>query len=184
VTAEPGATGFTQLGEEELLAGRLVTFARVRMLGPDGREFHREVLRHPGVVAVVPLHDDHTVTLVRQYRTAVDRLVLELPAGMRDIEGEPPEQAAQRELAEEAGLAAERLDHLTTYFAAPGLTDEEILLYLARGLTDVPIEPHGPEEEAMTIERIPLDRALAMADHGEIVDAKTIIGLALAARRV
>ncbi len=175
--------GFTLLGEETLLAGRIVSFTKVRVRGPDGDEFDREILRHPGVVAAVPLHDDGTVTLVRQYRTAIDRLVLEIPAGTRDVAGEDPAAAMGRELAEEAGLAASTLDELTTYFAAAGLTDEAIVLFLARGLTEVPTDRHGPEETAMTVERIDLDDALAMVDDGRITDAKTIIGLTLTARR-
>lgn len=177
-----GDAGFTQLGEEELVAGKVVRFVRVRVRDPDGTEFEREVLRHPGVVAIVPLHDDSTVTLVRQYRVAIDREVLELPAGTRDIAGEPPRVAAGRELAEEAGLAAGQLEELTTYFVAPGLTDEAIVLYLARTLTEVPTDRHGPEEHAMTVERILLDEALAMIEDGRITDAKTIIGLTLTAR--
>ena len=176
-------SGFEKLGEVELVAGRVVTFNRVTLRDPGGVEFEREVLRHPGVVAALPLHDDDTVTLVRQYRAAVESNVLEVPAGTRDIPGEPPAVAMARELAEEAGLAAETLDELTTYHVAPGLTDETIVLYLARGLSDVPIDRHGPEEHAMTVERIPLDDALAMVDDGRITDAKTIIALALTARR-
>lgn len=176
-------SGFTKLDEAVLVSGKVVSFNRVRLRAADGHEFERDVLRHPGVVAVVPLHDDGTVTLVRQYRVAVDREVLELPAGTRDIAGEPPEVAAGRELAEEAGLSAGQVEELVTYFVAPGLTDEAIVLYLAQGLQEVPTDRHGPEEQAMTLERIPLDQALRMIDAGEIDDAKTIIGITLAARR-
>jgi ADP-ribose pyrophosphatase len=176
-------SGFEKLGEEELLGGRIVSFNRVRVRGPDGHEFEREVLRHPGVVAVVPLHDDGTVTLVRQYRVAIDEDVLELPAGLRDVEDEPPDVAAARELGEEAGLAAAQLEEVLTYFAAPGMTDEAIVLFLARGLEEVPTDRQGPEEHAMTVERMPLDDAVRMIDDGRITDAKTIIGLTLAARR-
>ena len=176
-------SGFTKLDEVALVEGKIVTFARVTVVGPDGVEFTREVLRHPGVVAVVPLHDDGSVTLVRQYRVAIDREVLELPAGTRDIDGEAPAVAAGRELAEEAGLAARELIELTTYFVAPGLTDEAIVLYLATGLSDVPTDRQGPEELAMTVERIPLAEALTMVEDGRITDAKTIIGLTLTARR-
>ena len=175
--------GFTRLGEQELVAGRVVSFNRVRVRAPDGHEFDRETLRHPGVVVVVPLHDDGTVTLVRQYRVAIDRELLELPAGTRDVPGEPPELAAVRELAEEAGLAADHVEELLTYHVAPGGTDESIVLFLARGLREVPTDRQGPEEHAMTIERIPLEIALEMIDEGRITDAKTIIGLTFAARR-
>ena len=175
--------GFEKLGEVELVAGKVVTFARVTLRDPDGVEFERDVLRHPGVVAALPLHDDDTVTLVRQYRAAIGQEVLELPAGTRDIPGEPPAVAMARELAEEAGLAASSLDELVTYHVAPGLTDETIVLYVARGLTAVPIQRHGPEEHAMTVERVAFEDALAMVDDGRITDAKTIIGVALTSRR-
>ena len=176
-------SGFTKLHEVALVSGKVVSFNRIRVRSADGHEFDRDVLRHPGVVAVVPLHDDGTVTLVRQYRVAVDRDLLELPAGMRDVEDEAPEVAAGRELAEEAGLSADRVDELLTYFVAPGLTDEAVVLYLARGLRTVPTDRQGPEEQAMTVERLPLDEALRMVDDGRITDAKTIIGLTLTARR-
>ena len=175
-------SGFTRLDEHALATGRVVSFNRVRVRAPDGHEFERDILRHPGVVVVVPLHDDGTVTLVRQYRVAIDQELLELPAGTRDVVGEPPEHAAARELAEEAGLAADRVDRLLTYFVAPGGTDEAIDLFLARGLREVPTDRQGPEEHAMTIERVPFDDALEMIDDGRITDAKTIIGLTLAAR--
>ncbi|MFL6205334.1 MAG: NUDIX domain-containing protein [Acidimicrobiales bacterium] len=183
MTDPPHPTGFTTLGEEALFAGRVVSFNRVRVRAPDGHEFDREILRHPGVVVVVPLHDDGTVTLVRQYRVAIGQELLELPAGTRDVVGEPTVVAAARELAEEAGLAAQHLEELVTYFAAPGGTDESIVVFIARGLQEVPTDRQGPEEHAMTIERIPLDVALQMIDDGQITDAKTIIGLTLAARR-
>ena len=184
MTGTPASPGFTNLGEEVLVAGRVVSFNRVRVRAPDGHEFEREILRHPGVVTIVPLHDDGTVTLVRQHRVALEQEMLELPAGTRDVEGEPPAVAAARELAEEAGLAAARLDEMLTYFAAPGGTDESIVLFLARHLDEVPTDRQGPEEHAMTIERIPLEVALQMVDDGKITDAKTIIGLLLTARRV
>ena len=98
--------GFRRVSEEELLRAWLFRVDRVDLVDPDGRPFDRFVVRHPGAVTVVPLHDDGTVSLVRQYRAAVDALVLELPAGTRDKGDEPPEATARRELAEEAGLEA------------------------------------------------------------------------------
>lgn len=176
------SAGFTRLDEVALVVGKIVSFNRVRVRDEAGHEFERDVLRHPGVVAVVPLHDDDTVTLVRQYRVAIDAELLEVPAGTRDVPGEPPEVTAGRELAEEAGLRADHLDELISYHVAPGLTDEAIVLYVARGLHQVPTDRHGPEEQAMTLERVPLEAAIAMVDDGRITDAKTIIGLSLTAK--
>src|SRR5258708_34803129 len=98
---------FQALGEEELYRGSLITVARGRFRAPDGREFERDIVHHPGAVSVVPVVDDgDAVLLVRQYRAAIDRPLLEIPAGKRDIEGEPPETTARREPQEEAGMRA------------------------------------------------------------------------------
>lgn len=175
--------GFTKLGEEELTRGYLFSVVKARFRGPDGEEFERHVLHHPGAVAVVALHDDSTVTLVRQYRAALEHDLLELPAGTRDVSGEPEQRTAERELAEEAGLAASSVELLVTLHNAPGLSDETVSVFLAQGLSEVPGDPQGVEEEAMTIERVLLTDALVMIDDGRITDAKTIIGLTLTARR-
>jgi ADP-ribose pyrophosphatase len=121
---------------------------------------------------------------VRQYRAAIDRELLEIPAGKRDVADEPPELTAHRELAEEVGRVAGRMDLLGTFFNTPGFCDEYSFTYLARDLTEVAIEAHSVEEAAMTIERMPLADALGLIASGEIVDAKTIIGLLLAKERV
>lgn len=175
--------GFAKLGEEELVAAKVFRVVRSTFRGPDGATFDRHIVHHPGAVAVVPLHDDGTVTLVRQFRPALEQELLELPAGIRDVDGEAEERTAARELAEEAGLAAGRVEHLTTFHNAPGMSDETVAVFLARDLTDVDHDRQSEEEHAMTVERIPLDDALAMAADGRLTDAKTIIGLTLTARR-
>lgn len=175
---------FTRVADTEVHRGFRFSVHRVRYRGADGAEFDRDVVHHPGAVAVVPLHDDGTVTLVRQFRAALDGELLELPAGLRDVEGEPDERTAGRELIEEAGLAADQLDLLVVFHNSPGYCDETVGVYLATGLRDVDHDRHGAEEQLMTIERMPLERALAMIDEGQITDAKTIIGLHLTARRL
>jgi ADP-ribose pyrophosphatase len=181
---EPGSAGFTKLGEEEIVAAKVFRVVRTTFRGPDGDEFERTVIDHPGAVAVVPLHDDGTVTLVRQYRVALEDELLELPAGTRDVEGEDEALTAARELAEEAGLEAASLEHLVTFYNAPGISNEALSVFLARHLTTVAHDRQSVEEHHMTLERVPLDDALAMIEDGRIQDAKTIIGLTLAARRV
>ncbi len=154
--------------------------------GPDAERFERDVVRSPGAVGIVPLLLDHgapTVVFVRQYRGPFDRFVLEIPAGMRDVADEPPELTASRELAEEVGLAAGRLDHLTEFYPSAGMNDSTLHLYLATDLTPVPREAHGPEEAHMEVLRIPLAEAVEMVTNGEIHDAKTVIGLLLVDRR-
>lgn len=155
---------------------------RGRFRGPDGSEFTRDVVRNMGVVAMVPLLDDGaTVLVVRQYRGPIDALLLELPAGLRDVPGEPPEDCARRELVEEVGRTAGRIDVLATMHPAAGYSDQRVTIYLATDLTEVPADRQGPEEEAMTIEELALADVPRMVADGTLTDAKTIVGL-LAAR--
>lgn len=177
------AGGFRRLDEEVVLRASRFTVVRGRFAGPDGREFERDVVQHPGAVAVVPLHDDGTVTLVRQYRASRDELMVEIPAGLRDVEGEADETTASRELAEEVGLAADVLEPLTSFVNSPGFCDESVAVFLATGLREVGDDRQGAEEEAMEVLRVPLGEAMAMVERGEITDAKTVIGLALTERR-
>lgn len=156
----------------------------VEVESPRGETFIRTYVDSPGAVAVVALDEHGSVTLVRQYRAPYDEEMLELPAGMRDVPGEDPLLTAGRELAEEAGLRATTWTKLGRCSSAPGITNSDVEIYLARGLTVVPAEPHGPEEETMTSEAIPLDRALELVHEGTIVDSKTVIGLLLASRRL
>jgi ADP-ribose pyrophosphatase len=144
----------------------------------------REIVHHPGAVSVVPLRDDETVVLVRQYRAALDRQLLEIPAGKRDVDGEAPETTANRELAEEVGLHAGRLVKLVEFFNSAGFSDEHSTVYLGTELEEVPSDRHGAEEQHMTIEHVPLNDVRALIARGEITDAKTIIGLLLALDRV
>ena len=151
--------------------------------GPGGDRFEREIIHHPGAVAVLPLHDDGTVTLVHQYRVAVGSDVWEVPAGLRDIADEPTEETARRELAEEVGLRAGRLARLAMFHNSVGFSDEAVVIYLARDLSAVADDRQGVEEEHMRVERMPLDAALAMVDDGRITDAKTVIALLTLSRR-
>lgn len=149
----------------------------VRM--PDGGTVEREIAERPNAVAMVPLTDTGEVVLVRQYRHAVGRYELEIPAGLLDVEGEPEDDAAQRELAEEIGVTAAVLRRLTCFHNSSGWSDEATIVYLATGLRDAAIDGYVAEaEEAdMTIVRMRLDDALAAVLRGEISDAKTVIGL-------
>ncbi len=177
-------SAFTKLGEVELVRSKVFRVVQSTFADEAGGEFERAIVRHPGAVAVVPLHDDGTVSLVRQFRAALECDLLELPAGIRDVPGEDEQLTAERELVEEAGLSAGRMEHLTTFHSAPGMSDETITLFLAHDLREVPHDRQSVEEHAMTVERLPLDVLLDMAAEGTLTDAKTIIGLALAARRL
>jgi ADP-ribose pyrophosphatase len=154
---------------------------------PDGELFERDIIRSPGAVGVVPLLLEDgvpTVVFVRQYRGPLDRYLLEVPAGMRDVADEPPELTAERELVEEAGYSAGHLEFLTHYYSSAGMTDSVLHLYLATELTPVDRDVHGPEESHMDVLHLPLSDAVDMVVRGEIDDAKTVIGLLLVDRRV
>lgn len=172
---------FRPTGEELLLdLSRGVRVVRATFETEDGERFERDVIRHPGAVAVVPVLDDGRAVLVRQYRVSVGAEMLEIPAGIRDIEGEPTEITARRELVEEAGYEATSLVLLTAFRAAVGLLDETCWVYLATGLTPCDTDRQGHEEEAMTVEHVALDDVPALVASGELTDAKTILGLLLA----
>jgi 8-oxo-dGTP pyrophosphatase MutT (NUDIX family) len=174
---------FRRTGEEIVHRGYAIEVVVARYEAPDGHEFTRDVVRHPGAVAVLPLHDDGSVTMVRQYRAPIEEELLEIPAGLRDVEGEDLLVTAERELAEEVGLSATTFERLGEFHVAAGITDELVHLYLATGLGEVDADNQGPEEEAMTVERHPLDDVVAMIERGEVTDAKTIISVLLVASR-
>lgn len=169
---------FRGLGTRLLWSGKVIDVTRRHLVAPDGRPVVREVVGHPGSVAVLPF-DGSAVTLLRQYRAPVGRSILEVPAGKLDVGGEAPEEAAIRELAEETGLAARKLSALATFYNSPGYTDEHTWLYLAEELSDVAAAPQGAEEEAAEIVRISLSEAAHLAASGGIVDAKTLLSIAL-----
>lgn len=161
---------------------------RVAVEGPGGARHLREVVRHPGAVVVVPVKPGPdgapVVVLVRQYRASVGEELLELPAGKRDVDGEAPEQTASRELAEEVGMSAGRLELLARFYNSPGFCDELSWLYLARELREVPASPQGPEEAHMQLVELPMADAEQLIASGVVKDAKTMVGLLLASRRL
>jgi len=147
--------------------------------GPDGDTHTRSVVRHPGAVVAVPVVDDDAI-LVRQFRAAAGRALLEVPAGERDVAGEAPEATAARELEEEIGQSPGRLRKLAEFYNSPGFCDEYTHLYCATELSAV-AERWGvtAEEEAMSIERVPLAATADLIAAGELIDAKSIVGLLL-----
>jgi 8-oxo-dGTP pyrophosphatase MutT (NUDIX family) len=176
--------GFRRVSEEELLRAWLFRVDRLHLEDPGGEPFERVVVRHPGAVTIVPVHDDGSVTLVRQYRAAVDALVLEIPAGTRDQDGEEPEATARRELAEEAGLEAAHWELLVGTWNSPGVSDQLTLVYLATGLTSIPTRPQGVEEGYMTVETVHLRDVDALVADGSLRDQTTVLGLYLARQRL
>ena len=175
--------GFARLGEREVYRGHVIGLGIGTFRAPDGTTFDRDIVHHPGAVAVVPLLDDGRVVMVRQYRAPIDQLLLEIPAGLRDVAGEDPELTAARELAEETGLAADHLEWLCEFHNSAGCSDETIVIYLATGLHPVDLDRQGVEEQHMTIEHVALDALDELVTSGELTDAKSIIGLSLTRRR-
>ena len=182
-TAAGPASGFRHVDDETIHRGFIVSTVKASFIDPDGNRFDRDVIRHPGAVAIVPMTHTDSVLLVHQFRPAVNRWLFEVPAGTRDVDGEPPETTAHRELAEELGREAGRLDLLTHCLNTPGFCDEVTTVFLATDLHPVPTNRQGLEEGFMSIEEMSVSRFDELVDDGTIVDAVTILGVALARRR-
>ena len=163
-----------KLSEERVLAGERLDVHRMELRGDDGGIYHREVLRHPGAVVLIPVLDDGRLVLIRNTRPTVGETLLELPAGTREPD-EAPETTARRELIEETGYEAARLTLVREFYAAPGISDERMWLYLAEGLTEVGADREAVE--AIVNEVVDRTEAQRMLDAGEIVDGKTLVGL-------
>ncbi len=168
------------LSSEEIYRGRIVGLA-VETVREGEMTYTREVVRHNGGAAVVACFDDGTVALVSQYRHPAARYVLELPAGKLEA-GERPETTAAREMEEELGVVAGRMELLSEFYSTPGFCSEKLWVFLATDLTET--ARNCEADEIIEVVRLPLTRALEMIASGEIEDAKTIIGLLLAAPRV
>lgn len=158
---------------ESIYKGRVfdVTLDTIR---EDGVEYQREMVIHKGSAVIVPLFDDGTVALVRQYRHPAEEYLLEVPAGSLD-EGEDPETGARRELEEEIGVTAERLELLSEFYVSPGFLTEKMYVFLATNLTDV--GQRLESDELIQIERIPMNEVLEMVRTNVIKDAKAMIGI-------
>jgi ADP-ribose pyrophosphatase len=168
------------LDSKKVFAGHVfdVTVDHVR---EGDQTYIREVVHHHGSAVILPAFDDGTVALVRQYRHPAVRYLLELPAGtLNDMED--PAAGAARELEEELGLVAGRMEKLCDFFVSPGFCEEKMWLYLATELTET--QQRLEDDEMIEVVRLPIERALQMISDGEIEDAKTIIGLMLAAPRL
>jgi ADP-ribose pyrophosphatase len=167
-----------ELSVQRIHSGRIVTLEVKEVRLPGGAVTRLEIVHHPGAAAVVPLHEDGSVSLVFQYRHAAGGYLYEIPAGLLE-EGETPEGCARRELTEEAGLHADKWVPLTAYHTTPGFSDEVIHLFLATALSDgiQALE----EDEVIDVVRMPLADALERIRTGAITDGKTIIALLMTA---
>jgi ADP-ribose pyrophosphatase len=176
------ATHHEIVSSEEPFEGGFFTVLVDQIRLPSGKVTKREWVRHSGAAAVVPVREGQ-VLLVRQNRHAAGADLLEIPAGKLDVAGESPEECAHRELFEETGFRAGRLERLGAFFSSPGFTDEAFHLFVARDLGAEGEPPDHDEGEPISTSWMPLDEVLAAIADGRIVDAKTALGLTLVALR-
>lgn len=179
------ADGFAHAEDRLVHQGYIWNLVTATFRAPDGSTFERDIVRSPGSVGVLPLMetaDGPMVVLVGQYRPPYDHAILEIPAGMRDIAGEPPEDTARRELIEEAGLHAGSLRLLHEMYPSPAMTDATCRIYLATDCVAVDNDRQGPEEQSMVVAELMLADAVALIDDGTIHDAKTVVALLQADR--
>ena len=169
----------------EIYHGAIIDVRNDTIRSPDGNTAEREVVRHPGAVGVVALDESNRVLMIRQYRHAVGRLLWELPAGLRDVAGEPLLHAVRRELLEETGYRAARWQVLVDYFSSPGIITERLRVFLARGLELVPEADRDfvpvNEEAHLLVDWVPLEHAVSLIFAGELHNGVAVAGI-LAAR--
>jgi ADP-ribose pyrophosphatase len=163
---------------DKIYEGKIVNLRVDTVELPDKKYSKREIVEHPGGVGIVAILDDGMVLLVRQYRKAPDKVLLEIPAGKLEVNEEPSETAL-RELKEETGYTAGKLEYLTEFYTSPGFSTEKIYLFLAEEL--VPGEQELDTGEFIELEKYTIDELKVMINRGEIMDSKTLIGIQLAA---
>ena len=167
---------FEFLHSETLLKGRAFAIRRDTLKAPDGRETKFDIIEHGGSVIIVPIDQDGNLLFVRQYRHAAGMDLLELPAGTLE-EGEDPAICAAREIREETGFAADKIEKIGDFYLAPGYSTEFMHVYLAQDLRHDPLEADA--DEFLSVEKIPFAEAVQMAERGEMPDAKSLAALLL-----
>lgn len=168
---------FELLRSEVLMKGRAFTIRRDYLKTPDGRETRFEIVEHGGSVIIIPVDDEGNLLFIRQYRHAAGMDLLELPAGTRDGD-EPFEECAAREIREETGMEAGTLKHVGSFYLAPGYSTEYMGVFLATDLKHNPLE--ADDDEFLSVEKLPIKEALALAERGEMPDAKSLAALLMA----
>jgi len=169
------------LHSERIYEGKIINLRVDTVELPSGKKTKREIVEHAGCTAIVAMDSENNFLLVRQYRKAVERMLLEIPAG--GIEpGEKPLDGARRELEEETGFSAEKWEELSVFYTSPGFTTECMYLYLATDLK--PVERDADDDENIELVRVPLKKASELIASGEVCDAKSIAGLLMALRKV
>jgi len=169
---------FELIKSEIILQGRAFKIRRDHLKTPDGRETKYEIVEHGGSVVIIPVDEQGNMWFVRQYRHAAGMDLLELPAGTRDSVDEPYEECAAREIREETGMEAGKLEDLGKFYLAPGYSTELMGVFLATNLKHNPLDPDA--DEFLSVEKMPVKDAIAMAERGEMPDAKSLAALLLA----
>jgi ADP-ribose pyrophosphatase len=172
--------GARTLEHRRLYEGQVLALDLDQVEEPGGVRAAREVVRHRGSVAALPVHADGRIVLIRQYRYAVDQLVWEVPAGRLDP-GETPEEGARREVEEEVGIRAGHLEPISVFYTTPGFCDETMHLFRATDLLEVPARPEA--DERIEARSFALDEALGMIRQGEVREGKTLVAVLLEAER-
>lgn len=159
---------------ERIYDGKILNLRVDTVELPDKKYSKREIVEHPGAVAIIAINENKEMIMIRQYRKAIDKILLEIPAGKLELNEEPIE-SAKRELKEETGYTADKIEYVMEFYTSPGFNNEKIYLFLAQGLTE------GEQElevgEYIDVEKYSLDELMKMIKLGEIVDSKTIIGI-------
>lgn len=161
------------LHSEEIFSGKVISLHLQDVELPNGKQSKREIIKHPGAVAILAITDDQKIVMVEQFRKALERTIVEIPAGKLE-KGEEPSLCARRELEEETGYECENLDLLTSFYTSPGFADEIVHVYLATGLTKKENSAALDEDEFVNLEELTLEEALRYVEEQKIYDAKTI----------
>ncbi|WP_303105091.1 NUDIX domain-containing protein [uncultured Mitsuokella sp.] len=171
----------TKIASEDVFDGVLLHVKKDTVKLPNGRTATREWIKHPGASSVIPVFPDGSIILVRQYRYPIDQVTLEVPAGKLDLPDEDPRFCAERELSEETGYKADKIEKLTTIATTVGFSNEHIHLYVATGLT--PGKQHTDEDEFINVVKVPMKEALEMVRDGRIIDAKSVVSILMVSQQ-
>jgi ADP-ribose pyrophosphatase len=162
------------ISSQTLFEGRMIRLQLDQVLLPDGSTSRREIVKHPGAVAILAVTDEQKLVLVRQFRKPLEKTILEIPAGKLE-KGEEPQNCARRELEEETGYRAKEWKHLYSFYTSPGFADECMHLFEAKGLEKG--ETHPDQDEFVELVELSLEECFARIQSGEICDAKTILAI-------
>ncbi|GIW50554.1 MAG: ADP-ribose pyrophosphatase [Anoxybacillus sp.] len=164
------------MNQQRIFSGKVIDVYVEDVLLPNGETSKREIVKHPGAVAVLAITEENKIVLVRQYRKALERVLVEIPAGKLE-KGEAPLETAKRELEEETGYVCEKMEPLHSFYTSPGFADELVHIFLAKGLTKKSEKQMLDDDEFVDVLEVTLEEALNMVEEKQIYDAKTIYAL-------